>query len=46
MIEIGLGILALVIAGASISLMVIALNTGRNREAAEHEFCFGQSSPS
>lgn len=42
MIEIGLGILVFVIAGAFASLMVIALNTGRNREVAEHEYCFSQ----
>lgn len=47
MIEIGLGILVFLIAGAGVALMIIALNADRRLEAADHDSCFGQSgSPS
>lgn len=42
MIEVGLGILAFLIAGFSVGLMVIALDVGRGQEVADHDSSFDQ----
>lgn len=46
MIAIGLCILVAFIVGFCLGLMGIALASGLRREAAEHDSCSGQSSPS